>query len=194
MERRRRDQPIHRSPLRFIRRMRVSRSHPNVAMTEYRSERKRVRSCVRHARRCGMSQIVKMKIHESCILHRSLELPSYIVHASLFILRTRKHVLACLWQSFEKCLSRGIQRDRTRTARLALPHVHDATIEIYVEPFQIEDFSAPHSCVDCHDNYVLDPILTFQSFEESLFLTVSQIEVWSASALRNRGLLSIKRR
>ena len=41
--------------------------------------------------------------------------------------------------------------------------------------FDDEDFSAPHSRIDCHDDYVLDPILTIQCFEEFLFFTVSQI-------------------
>jgi hypothetical protein len=40
---------------------------------------------------------------------------------------------------------------------LALPDVNHATIEINIEPFQLEDFSASHSRVDCHHDYVVDP-------------------------------------
>src|ERR1043165_8502712 len=122
-----------------------------------------------------MTKIVEMKICDLRVLHRSLELPSYVVHASFRFFRTRKDVLACLRQSFEKCLCRGIQRDDTWSAWLSTKDVHAATIAIYLEPFQVEDFAAPHSCVDSHDDYVLDPILTLQCFEERLFLSVTQI-------------------
>ena len=57
----------------FICRMRVARSHPDVAMTQDGSERKRIRSGISHTRRGGVPQIVKMKVHDPRLLHCPLE-------------------------------------------------------------------------------------------------------------------------
>src|SRR6266498_210965 len=129
----------------------------------------------RHSPELGIvTQVMETEIFDSCLALRQVKSTLHVDQTSLRPW-TWKDMLVGVWQSFQHCTDRLIDRNETIFAVLGDSNVNHPSRQVHVEPGEIENLALPHSGVNGHRNDLLYPFLTLKFLEQLSFFLGSQI-------------------
>lgn len=128
--------------------MRVARGHRKVAMAQDGGYSDQVRACFSHTSSGGVAQVVKVEVHNACLLYSPGECVRDAVGLPLTYLCKYALALALLVKLYQQLAGFLVDRNETVLAGLGLSHGDDSTLEVHLLPQEVCDLAQAHAGVE----------------------------------------------